>query len=129
KDPADLTELVRQRLSHGICHGLRGKHSQLSVLSLDPRIEGQITENIRRAEKSASLVLDPRLAGQLIRRLIPLVESMMRQSLAPVLLCNAEIRRHLKTFTRRSVPRLSVLSVNEIPHTVNLRSFAVVKTE
>ncbi len=54
---------------------------------------------------------------------------MMRQRVAPVLLCGGELRRHLKTFTKRSVPRLSVLSVNEIPHTVDLKSFSVIKLD
>ena len=76
-----------------------------------------------------NLLIEPKLAEQLIRKLIPQVDAMMRQSLAPVLLCNAEIRRHLKTFTRRSLPRLAVLSVNEVPHTVDLKSFAVVRVE
>ncbi|MEI9997592.1 MAG: flagellar biosynthesis protein FlhA [Rhizomicrobium sp.] len=129
KDSAELTEKVRQRLSHGICQSLRGSHDQLSVLSLDPRVEGQITENIRRSDASTNLVLEPRLADQLIRKLIPVAESMMRQSLAPVLLCSPEIRRFLKTFTRRSIPRLSVLSINEVPPTVDLKSFAVVKID
>lgn len=129
KDTAELTEAVRQRLSHGICHRLRGSNEYLSVLSLDPRVEGQITENLRRTDASKGFMLDPRLAEQLIRKLVPMAESMMRQSLTPVLLCNAEIRRHLKTFTRRSIPRLSVLSVNEIPHTIDLKSFSVIKID
>jgi flagellar biosynthesis protein FlhA len=127
KDTADLTEMVRQRLSYGICHQLRGANDQLAVLSLDPRIEGQIAENVRRADAGSSLVLDPRVAEQLIRQLVPAVEAMIRQRLSPVLLCSPEVRRHIKTFTRRSVPRLAVLSVNEVPHTVDLRSFSVVK--
>jgi flagellar biosynthesis protein FlhA len=129
KDAAELTEIVRQRLSHGICHRLRGNNDYLSVLSLDPRIEGQITENLRRTDVSKGFVLEPRLAEQLIRKLVPVTESMMRQSLAPVLLCNAEIRRHLKTFTKRSIPKLAVLSVSEIPHTVDLKSFSVVRVD
>lgn len=129
KDTAELTEMVRQRLSHAICDRLRGKHEHLSVLSLDPRIESQIAESIRRTDKNASLVLEPRLAEQLIRKLLPEFEAMARQSLAPVLLCSAEIRRHLKTFTRRSIPKLAVISVNEIPHTVDLASFSVVRPD
>ncbi len=127
KDSAELTEAVRQRLSHGICQGLRGKNAQLSVMSLDPRVEGQISESLRRTDKAASFALDPRLAEQLIRKLIPLADSMARQRLVPVLLCNADIRRHIKLFTRRSVPKLAVISVNEIPHTIDLKSFSVVK--
>jgi flagellar biosynthesis protein FlhA len=129
KDTSELTEFVRQRLSHGICQGLRGRNPQLSVLSLDPRVEGQISENLRRADKASAFAIEPRLAEQLIRKLIPLVDSMMRQRLAPVLLCNGDIRRQLKVFTKRSVPKLAVLSVNEIPHTIDLKSFSVVKID
>lgn len=129
KDTAELTELARQRLSHSICQTLRGRNPQLSVLSLDPRVEGQISDNLRRVDKAAGFALDPRIAEQLIRKLIPLADSMVRQKLAPVLLCNGDIRRQLKTFTKRSVPKLAVLSVNEIPPTVDLKSFSVVKIE
>ncbi|HWA90286.1 MAG TPA: flagellar biosynthesis protein FlhA [Rhizomicrobium sp.] len=129
KDPGELTEMVRQKVSHGICQSLRGRNAQLSVLSLDPRVESQIADSLRRADKSSGFAIDPRLAEQLIRKLIPLAEQMMRQRLSPVLLCSAEIRRHLKIFTKRSVPKLAVLSVNEIPHTVDLKSFTVVKID
>lgn len=126
KDRADLVEAVRQRLGHGICDRLRGQHSELSVLSLDPRVEGQLAESVRRADSSSNLILEPRFAEQLVRGLIPMVETMIRQSLSPVLLCSPEIRRHLKVFTRRSIPKLFILSVNEVPHTIDLRSFSII---
>ena len=121
-----MTELVRQRLSHGICHALRGGKDQLSVLSLNPRVEAQLTDNIRRSDGRGAFVIEPRLAEQLLRKLMPLVDQMRQQGLSPVLLCGPELRRYLKSFTRRSLPRLSVLSVNEVPATVDLASFAVV---
>jgi flagellar biosynthesis protein FlhA len=129
KDHAELTELVRQRLAHTICHGLRGSKDQLSVLSLNPRVEAQIVESIRRSDGVNALVLEPRLAEQLMRKLIPLADSMMRQSLSPVLLCGPEIRRHLRSFTQRTLPRLAILSVNEIPPSVDLQSFGVVTVD
>ena len=129
KDTAELGERVRQKLSHAICQNLRGTRDYLSVLSLDPRVEGQIGDNVRRADAAGGFVLDPRLAEQLIRKLMQMAESMMRQRLAPVLLVSPEIRRHVKTFTRRSIPKLAVLSVNEVPHTIDLRSFAVVRMD
>lgn len=129
KDPAELTEAVRQRLSHAICHGLRGTHPDLAVLSLNPRAEAQIAEAVRRSEGKGAFVIEPRLAEQLIRRLLPQVEAMAQQSLSPVLLCGPEVRRHLKAFTRRAAPRLAVVSVNEVPHTIDLKSFSVVNLE
>lgn len=129
KDPAELTEQIRQRLSYSICHQLRGKHPDLAVLSLDPRIENQISTNLGQGGTSGMLPVEPRLADQLIRKLSSLADDMHREGRSPVLLCGAEIRRHLKAFTKRSVPRLSVLSVNEIPMRINLRSFDIVKLE
>ena len=126
RDRAELVEAVRQRLSHGICDQLRGRHPELSVLSLEPRVEGQLADSVRQADAANGLILDPRFAEQLVRGLIPMAEAMIRQSLAPVLLCSPEIRRHLKTFTRRSIPKLAILSVNEVPYTVDLKSFSVV---
>lgn len=129
KDPGELTEQIRQRLSYSICHQLRGKHSDLAVLSLDPRIENQISSNIGQGGAAGMLPVEPRLADQLIRKLSALADDMHREGRSPVLLCGAEIRRHLKAFTKRSVPRLSVLSVNEIPMRINLRSFDIVRLE
>ncbi|HEX8223886.1 MAG TPA: flagellar biosynthesis protein FlhA [Allosphingosinicella sp.] len=129
KDPGELTEQIRQRLSYSICHQLRGKHSDLAVLSLDPRIENQISTNLGQGGASGMLPVEPRLADQLIRKLSASADDMHREGRSPVLLCGAEIRRHLKAFTKRSVPRLSVLSVNEIPMRINLRSFDIIKLE
>ena len=129
KDHAELTELVRQRLSHSICHGLRAGHEQLSVLSLNPRVEAQLSENIRRSDGKGAFVIEPRLAEQLMRKLIPMAESMMRQSLSPVLLCGPDVRRHLKTFTRRTIPRLAVVSVNEVPSNIDLKSFDILNLD
>ena len=42
RDPGELTERVRQALSTAICNGLKGQGTQLSVLSLDPRLENRI---------------------------------------------------------------------------------------
>lgn len=129
KDHSELTEMVRQKLSHSICHDLRAGHEQLAVLSLNPRLEAQITDNIRRSDGKSGFVIDPRLAEQLLRGLMPLADRMLQQGLSPVLLCGPEIRRHLKVFTRRTIPRLAVVSVSEVPSSIDLKSFDIVSVE
>ena len=128
RDPVELTEQLRQRLSYTICNQLRGDHPDLAVLSLDPRIENQIVSGLG-AAGNGGLPIEPGLAERLIRRLSAMSEAMHKEGRAPVLLCGNELRRHLKAFTRRSVPRLSVVSVNEIPMRINLKSFDIVKLE
>ncbi len=129
KDHAEITESVRQKLGYSIFSALRGNHDALSVLSLAPRLETQLLESVRRSETSGSFVIEPRLAEQILRKLVPLVDSMASENLTPVLLCGAELRRHLKAFTRRSVPRMAVVSVAEVPQTIDLRSFGMLQVD
>lgn len=129
KDHNEITELVRQRLSHAICDQLRGDNDQLSVLSLNPRMEAQIADSVRRSDASSPFVLEPRLAEQLLKGLIVQCDAMLEQGKSAVLLCGPEVRRHLKAFTRRTLPRMSIISVNEVPSTIDLASFAVVSAD
>ncbi|WP_322026148.1 flagellar biosynthesis protein FlhA [Burkholderia sp. BCC1977] len=129
KEPALLVERVRQKLGHGICQRLQGDKDALAVLTLDPVLENAIAHNLQGADGTGAFVLDPRLAESLLARLAGQVESMLRQNLSPVLLCRPELRRHLKIFSRRIAPHLAVLSMNEIPHVINLRSFAMVSVD
>jgi flagellar biosynthesis protein FlhA len=129
KDHGELTELVRQKLSYIICNDLKGTNQQLSVLSLDPRIEAQITDAINRSEGGSSMIIEPRLAESIMRKIIPLVDAMTQQGVAPALLCGPSIRRQLKSFLRRTAPRLAVISVNEVPQSIDLRSFDILKSE
>lgn len=129
RDHAELTELVRQKLSHVICNDLKAGAEQLSVLSLDPRVEAQISDAVARSESNGPLIIEPRLAETIMRRIIPLVDSMIQQNIAPVLLCGPTVRKQLRSFLRRSVPRLAVISVNEVPQSIHLKSFDVLKAD
>jgi flagellar biosynthesis protein FlhA len=129
RDHGELTELVRQRLSHIICNDLRGRNEQLAVLSLDPGIESQISAELMASDGRDSLIIEPRLAETLMRKTGPFVEAMLKEGLSPVLLCGPAIRKQLRTFLRRTAPRLAVISVNEVPQSINLRSFGVVKRD
>ena len=116
-------------MGHAIFSALRGPHDALSVVSLAPRLETQLLDSVRRSDNPEAFIIDPRTAEQILRKLVPLVDEMIGQRLSPVLLCGAELRRHLKTFTRRSAPQLAVVSVAEVPQTIDLKSFGVLQIE
>jgi flagellar biosynthesis protein FlhA len=129
RDHSELTELVRQKLSHIICSDLRGRNEQLAVISLDPGIESQISSDLMGSDGRDALIIEPRLAEALMRKTGPFVDAMLREGLSPVLLCGPTIRKQLRTFLRRTAPRLAVISVNEVPQSINLRSFGVLKRD
>ncbi|MEH3101093.1 flagellar biosynthesis protein FlhA [Sphingomonas adhaesiva] len=122
REPDMLAEMVRQRIGFAICNQLRGRHDDLAVLSLDPRLENDLTSQLAGGGRP----LDPRLADSLVRRIAPLADRMFRDGRAPVLLCGTEIRKALRTLTQRAIPRLAVVSVGEIPERIDIRSYDVV---
>ena len=126
KDTDTLTEIVRQRLAVVICQQLANNAGELYVLTLDPAIEHQLASSIRGVDDKTSLVLEPRFAEQMLARIAVQVEKMMKSNVIPVLLCAPELRRHLRRITERVFPHLSILSMSEVPTTMNLKAFGVV---
>jgi flagellar biosynthesis protein FlhA len=129
KEPGNVTELLRQRISYAICNRLRDRHRELAVMSLDPRLENQIQAALAAGAKRDTLALDPRLAERLLHKLATAANDMMRLGREPVLLCGGELRRQLRALTRRSIPKLSVLGVAEIPMNIELKSHTIIKLD
>jgi flagellar biosynthesis protein FlhA len=100
---------------------------EMQVLTFDSGVEQTISSAIRTIEEKSALVLDPRVAEQVLRKLSEEADRMARTNVRPVLLCPPTLRRHVRRFTERLVPNLSVLSLNEVPGHVSLRGFGVVK--
>jgi flagellar biosynthesis protein FlhA len=96
------------------------------VLTLDPSIEHTLASSIRGADAKSALVLEPRFAEQMLARIAVQVEKMMKSNVIPVLLCAPELRRHLRRITERVFPHLSILSMSEVPTSMNLKAFGVV---
>jgi flagellar biosynthesis protein FlhA len=126
KDLHYLTEAVRQRLGNAICQSLIGEMSALQVLTLDPSIEQTLLQSIRNADNASSMIVEPKFAEQLVTRIAAQADRMMKANMLPVLLCSPELRRHLRTLSERSLPHLRVLSMAEIPNSVNLKAFGAV---
>jgi flagellar biosynthesis protein FlhA len=126
KDPAILTEQVRQRLGPAICQGLINRENEIPVLVLDSAVEDTVARSLRSMESGQALVLEPRYAEQVLLRLAAQVEKMVGSNHLPVLVCAPELRRHLKLFTERVLPQLSIISLSEVPSQVSLRSFSTV---
>ncbi len=126
-DPAMLSEKLREHLAVSICTALRAQHADLSVLSFDPKVENRILSHLGEGQSENLIAADPRLAEQVLHALAPLVENMVRQGRSPVLLCASPIRRAMVRLAQRTMPHLSVISVDEIPLRTSLSSFGIVR--
>jgi flagellar biosynthesis protein FlhA len=124
KDPVWLTEVVRQRLGPQICQAITGGAQALQVVTLDPTIEHTLLQSVGAAEGGGTMAVEPKFAEQVVSGLAQQADKMSKAGAVPVLLCAPELRRHLRSLSERMVPHLRVLSLAEVPGTVELRAFA-----
>ncbi|HEX5513584.1 MAG TPA: flagellar biosynthesis protein FlhA [Gammaproteobacteria bacterium] len=127
RDPDHLTEAVRQKLGGQICQSLTNDAGELHVLTLDPALEQAMASSIRAVDDKTSLVLEPKFMEQIVTALAGQAEKMLGKNLMPVLLCSPSLRRHAKALTERILPHLSVLSLSEVPTTVSVKAFGMVR--
>lgn len=120
KDPAQLTERVRERLAVSICNGLSSDRRTLQVLTLDPALE----ESLLGHGAEGATPRDPRLLDGVLLRLAQSAEKMMRSNLTPIVLCTPELRRQLRALCERAAPHLRVISVAEVAPGFELRAFS-----
>ena len=126
KDPVQLTEMVRQRLAPIICQSLVGTNPYLQVMTLDPTIEQRLMQGIRDIESGGAFAIEPKFAEQFVAKLAQQTDKMMKNNAIPVLICAPDLRRHIRTLSERMAPHLRVLSLAEIPTTLELRAFGAV---
>jgi len=125
RDVGMLTEIVRQRLGQSICQSLMGEAPALSVLTMDAGIEARLLQSLGEGgDKPMSL--DPKFAEAVMTRLAQQTEKMLKANITPVVLCAPDLRRHLRALSERLIPQLRVISMGEIPRTIELKAFATV---
>jgi flagellar biosynthesis protein FlhA len=122
KDPAQLTERVRERLAVSICNALSTDRKTLHVLTLDPSVE----ESLLGQPIEGAAPRDPRALDGVLVRLAASTEKMMKSNLIPVLLCTPELRRQLRAMCERAAPHLRVISVSEVAPGYELRAFSTI---
>ena len=128
KAPEALAEKVRERLGPSICQRFNDAKGDLHVLTLGPEIERALMASQRSSEGRGSLFTDMGQLDGFVKHLARQSEAMMGRSMNPVLLCPPSLRRPLRLLTQRSLPHVAVISLNEVPSSTMVRSFAAVGT-
>ncbi|PWB30044.1 flagellar biosynthesis protein FlhA [Stenotrophomonas sp. SPM] len=129
KNAEDLAERVRERLGGTICQALRDANGDLHVMTLAPELEHELLSSARSSEGRGSLFGEIAQLDGFMKSLATQSESMMGRNLVPVLLCPGPVRRSLRQLLSRSMPYLAVISLNEIPATLPVRSFAAIRSQ
>jgi flagellar biosynthesis protein FlhA len=126
KDSILLTEYVRHRLARAICTRYRDADDKLHVVTLDPALEDRIKAGIEHSERGLFVRMSPQAVEVTCKLLSDAVEKLARENHQPVVLVSPQIRAGLKQMTSSHLPRLVVLSFNEITRDTQIESVAMV---
>ena len=114
KEPMLLTEYVRNGLARSICQQYRDGNRLLRAVTLDPELEDVLMSGIDYSEHGLVIKLAPRTGEIITQAIADQIEPLVASGGHPIILCNPQIRAGLKQITSPLLPRLVVLSLNEI---------------
>ncbi|MGI8978386.1 MAG: flagellar biosynthesis protein FlhA [Pirellulaceae bacterium] len=126
KDPIILSEYVRHRLARTICSRYRDAESRIYVLTLDPAVEDRIASGIDHTERGLFIRTAPATVERMCEMLGTELNKLTRQGRKPIVLVSPQIRAGLKQMTAGNLPRLTVLSFNEITRDTRVEIVGIV---
>ncbi|HWU97344.1 MAG TPA: flagellar biosynthesis protein FlhA [Oxalicibacterium sp.] len=125
QDVNELTALVRVALGRAIVQQLFPSTNELSVMTLDSRLERLLTQALQSSGPEGSGI-EPGLADTIAAQAEAATRQQEKMGLTPVLLVPAQLRTLLARFLRRALPELKVLSHAEVPDSKTIRVTSLV---
>jgi flagellar biosynthesis protein FlhA len=122
KDTEILAEYCRHALSREICAAYVDEKSTISVVTLEPVLEQEILKAVQQGDTGDYLPVPPDRADQLGERTVQAVQPMVLSGQEPVVLTSAPVRRYFRRIAQRYLPKIVVLSYNEIDPAVKVES-------
>jgi flagellar biosynthesis protein FlhA len=130
KDPDTLAEIARQRLGRALCEAHADRSGTVHAVTLDPRIESRLAAAVGTgAADPESPGVNPAYLQRLVEKIGEQVANATRGGADVVLLARSNVRRFLGELVRASLPKVSVLSYQEVVPARSVQTVAVVRIE
>ncbi|MGY0375166.1 flagellar biosynthesis protein FlhA [Clostridium sp. JNZ J1-5] len=121
-----LTEYVRFSLSRTICNPLVDENSVITVAVLEPELEEVIANNIQKSMQGSFPAVDPETTSRIFDSIKNVLDTVHFYENQPVILVSPKIRPAFRRLTEMVFPNINILSLNEIPNDVEIRTEGVV---
>jgi flagellar biosynthesis protein FlhA len=126
KNPDELSEFARRALGSQITKPFQNENGALRAITIDPKLEQQLTMGVRQSLSEIALIIEPRLARHIIDTLSKFIQQMISAGQQPVVLCAPQLRLAFRRFFENSFSDLAVLSYSEVPARVQIQNAAVI---
>ncbi len=129
KDAEILTEYARQSLARTITKQYQTPDGTLQVITLDPRLDRSLADQVAALPPGAPLNLDPTFSHKLLSNLKQAAERVAGRGQQPIVLCSQVVRRHLRRLSDRLLHSVPVMGLNEVDSFVRLQSLDTVRID
>ncbi|MBK9948319.1 MAG: flagellar biosynthesis protein FlhA [Nitrospira sp.] len=129
KDPELLTEYARQALARTITKQYQASDGSLQVITLDPRLDRSLADQVAALPPGASLQLDPTVSHKLLTGIKQAAERVAARGQQPIVICSQAVRRHLRRHSDRILHSVPVMGFNEVDSFVRLQSLDTVRVD
>jgi flagellar biosynthesis protein FlhA len=126
KNPDELSEHARRALGAQLTRPFQGENGSVRAITIDPKLEAQLTQGVRQSASEVALIVEPRLARHVIDSLSRVIQQMLAAGQQPVILCAPQLRLAFRRFFENTFTDLAVLSYAEIPPRVTVQNAAVI---
>jgi len=124
KDTEVLTEYVRNRIGRTIVADYLSKENKLEIITVNPNLEEYIHENIQKSFQGSFPAIDPSVTTKILERIDAILQS--SKASKPIILTSPRIRVAFKRLIEMTFPQLAVLSLNEIPNSIEFEGVGMV---
>ncbi len=129
KDPDQLSELVRQRLARALVEQYSDKAGTVHAVTLDPAIEARLASAVGNQPDPRAEPLSPAYLSRLVGRIGEQIAHSTKGGKETVLIVRSNVRRFLNELVRVSLPKVSVLSYNEVVPARAVETLSIVRME
>ncbi|MEM6687928.1 MAG: flagellar biosynthesis protein FlhA [Planctomycetota bacterium] len=126
KDPVWLAEYVRHRLARTISSRYRDLENRLHVIAMDPAMEDRIAAGIEHGDRGLFIRMSPAAVDATNAKIAEAIKPLVTAGHPAVLLVSPRIRPGLRQITGNALPKLRILSFNEITQDTSIESHGIV---
>lgn len=126
KDIELLTEYVRFSLGRNICNELVDENNAITVLTLSQEIDSIIGSNIQKSMQGSFPAVNPEVTTEILNSIRDGLNRTYFPNNIPVILVSPRIRPAFRKLIEMVFPNVAVLSLNEIPNDIEIRTEGVV---
>lgn len=123
KNPVLLTEYVRQAIRRTLVKSFVSPKQELHAYYIDPAMEQRIEGALEHAETNTILTLAPSVLQDIVARVARKIE---KPATSVIAITSVTARHHLRQVLETEWPHLVVLSHNEVPPEVKVRTLGTI---